>query len=311
MRTPPPSPSRMRAHALRVLSGKEIDDWDLHWLCEENQFYKQQLNALLMEPFKQHDYEVATAAKAARVAAIQHRKTLSNTCKSYRSTRVAWAKRHSNQHYLQLLLRQKYEIEYNKACIIATCRRYRSTRVTRAKLHSNRRYLRLLRLQKNDLEKQGKWDKFVMDVMMFRISQAHSWIDHRHSKWMSDVIFSSNPFELVDAWPEGSKCSIDPQMSLDWVPLQPPLPPTVIQVENSLRKRLLTYERALEDAYFKIQDITKPKPSITTTDEHGQRTTTRSDSAHTAAPELTLEHWMAEQLRNEAPGTEEQGETGV
>ena len=127
MRTPPPSASRMRAHALRMLSGKEIDDWDLHWLCEENQLYKQQLNALLMEPFKQHDYEVATAAETARVAAIQHRKALVNTCRSYRSTRVARAKRHRN-HYPMLLRLQRNEVEKQKMWdrFLVSIREYRT-----------------------------------------------------------------------------------------------------------------------------------------------------------------------------------------
>ncbi len=118
---------------------------------------------------------------------------------------------------------------------------------------------------------------------------------------MSNVIFNSNPFELVDAWPEGSKCVIDPQMSPDWVMLRPPLPPTKIEVETSLRKRLRNYENALEAAYYKTLGITKPKPSVTTTDQHGTRTTTRSDSGHTAQPGLTLEQWMERELSDEVP----------
>ena len=267
--TRPPSASALRQYASDILNGKE-GDWSITHLIESNHFYKLQVDELLMEPFKQAEYQEQQSLKAEQDALAKFRQKLKQTCYSYRSTRV-----------------------------------------TRAKLHYNR-LPKLLQTRRNNLEKQGRWDKFIVDLQMFRISQALGWIDRRHSEWMTNVILSqSNPFELAEAWPEGSKCVIDPQMSKDWVLLEPPTPPTKIEVESSLRKRLLAYERALEAAYYKTLGITKPKPSITTTDSNGQRTTSRSDSGHTAQPGLTLEHWMEKQLRDEVSGAEEHSETGV
>ena len=100
-------------------------------------------------------------------------------------------------------------------------------------------------------------------------------------------------------------------MSPDWVLLKPPTPPTVIEVENSLRKRLLALERALEAAYYKQLGITKPAPSVTTTDSNGQRSTKRRDTGHTASPLLTAEQWMEKQLSDEISGEEEHSEEGL
>ena len=260
----PPSPKRFQRLAQEILTGKEIFDLDLYYLCQENKFYKLQLDALLREPFEQ-----------AEIAKQQQEQARTEALRRLRQT-----------------LRR-------------TCYRRRDDLYIHNQVHHNGHYLRLLRLKRNDLEKQSKWDKFVMDVIMYRITQAHSWIDHRHSKWMSDVIFNSNPFELATAWPEGSCCPIAPVMSKDWVMLKPPLPPTKIEVEASLRKRLRNYENALEAAYYKTLGITKPKPSVTTTNTNGIRTTTTADSGHTAAPQLTLEQWMGQQLQPPVSGEEE------
>lgn len=149
-----------------------------------------------------------------------------------------------------------------------TCYRRRDDLYIHTQVHHNGHYLRLLRLKRNDLEKQGKWDKFVISVIMYRISQAHSWIDHRHSQWISNVIFNSNPFELVDAWPEGSCCPIDPQMSSTWTLLKPPIQPTIISVERTATdlKRIRTEAENLfymwKAGYTRQTDIT-----TTTTNE--------------------------------------------
>ncbi len=147
-----------------------------------------------------------------------------------------------------------------------TCHRRRDHLYLQCQLHHNGHYLRLLRLKRNELEKQNKWDKFVMDVITFRITQAHRWINRKHSKWMSNVIHNSNPFELAQHWPEGSRCTIDPLMSPYWVTLKPPLPPTTIEVEASIRKHFRNYESALEAAYYKTLGMTKNKSTATKTD---------------------------------------------
>ncbi len=228
----PPSASRFRAHAQRLLAGKEIHDWDLHYLIEDNPFYKLQLDALLREP----------------------------------AEKIAFDKQQQEQARTEALRRRRQTLR-------CTCYRRRGYLDSRYQLHHNRTYLRLLRLKRNDLEKQSKWDKFVMDVIMYRISQAHSWIDRRHSEWMSNVIFNSNPFELATAWPEGSCCAIDPVMSPTWVRLVPPIQPTIISVERTAtdRKRIRTEAENL--FYMWKAQFTRQKDIITTTtNEQGTRT---------------------------------------
>jgi len=250
----------MKAHALRVLSGKEIDDWDLHWLCEENQFYKQQLNALLMEPFKQHDYEAEQAANAARVAAIQHRKALANTCRSYRSTRVA-----------------------------------------RAKLHRNR-YPMLLRLRRNEQEKQKLWDRFLISVLEYRTLVALDCIDRRHAAWQTNVIWSSSPYQPTTEYPFGSKCAVELIQDPNWVDVKAPEPATAISVERSLRDRLATYERKLEEYVYKEQfGIKRPSSITVTTTLNNERITRPATPVDTNNTKGAYLGWMASQQEDEIP----------
>ena len=265
----PPSPTALRQYAQDILNDRPFD-WNIHWLCEENIFVKKQVEALMMEPFIQQEFDKNQKLKAEQTKLAKFRRKLKQTCLTYRSSRAESKRLHRNT------------------------------------------YPNHLRLKRNELEKQGKWDRFLVSIREYRTLMCLDWIDRRKASWMSDVIWSApNPFVPIDAFPYGSCCQIDPQMSPNWELLEPPTPPTKIEVENSYKKRLLAYERALEAAYYKTLGITKPKPSITTTDEHGQRTTNRSDSGHTASPLLSAEQWMEKQLHPEVPGEEEHSEEGV
>jgi hypothetical protein len=163
-----------------------------------------------------------------------------------------------------------------------TCYRRRDHIYLQHQLHHNGSYLKLLRRRRNDREKQARWNRFVMDLKMFRITQAHSWIDRRHSQWMSNVIFNSDPFELATAWPEGSCCPIDPQMSPDWVLLKPPIQPTIISVERTATdmKRIRT---EAENLFYmwKAQFTRQTDITTTTTNEQGTRTSYSPDTGDT------------------------------
>lgn len=144
-----------------------------------------------------------------------------------------------------------------------TCVRRRAYLSDRAYTHRNT-LPRYLRLRRNQVEKQGKWNAFLMDLKMYRISQAMSWIDRRHSEWISNVIFeSANPFELVDAWPLHSACSIDPVMSPTWVPLVPPIQATVIPVEKTRAQRM----QAIKRHYLQLQEHDRAVLATESTDQ--------------------------------------------
>ena len=196
------------------------------------------------------------------------------------SEKTAHNKQHQEQASAEALRQLKQSIRQ-------TCQERRDRLYLKQQLHHNGYYLRLLRLKQNNLEKQSKWDKFVTNVIKVRIRQSHSWIDRKHSKWMANVISNSNPFELAKDWPEGSRCAIDPLMSPYWVMLKPPLTTANMEAEASLRKHLRNYENALEAAYYNTLGIAKPKPSMTTHNTRKIRTTTTTDSVHTASPLLS------------------------
>ena len=200
-----------------------------------------------------------------------------------------------------------------RATFLRTCRRRRLHIKQRAKLHTNSRYLWLLRMKREQGERQNKWDKFVVDLKMYRIQQAHSWIDQVHSAYISDVIFNSNPFELVTAWPEGSKCSIDPQMSPNWQWLRPPTKGEVVTLDHAKNNRLQQYEQALLKMYYKHELNSAPPKliSTTTTNSNGTRTVSTPNSEHSSESIRTSKQWVEQQLLDALSGEEGCSEEGV
>lgn len=258
-------PSARRFHKLaNEIRRGHIEDFDLMYLCESNVFYMNQLQALLREP-EERKQQAIREEEAARKAAL-------------------FAKRHT---------------------LKKTCIRRRKALQARSKLHHNRTYLWLLRMQREALERDKKWSRFVENVRMIRIQQAYGWVHPKDQKYMNDRIFEQDPLQLSDVWPEGSQCVIpEPVMSPDWVMLRPPTPATVVSVEEGLKRRLRTYERALEQAYYSSLGIERPRPSITTIDSNGQRITTGSQSADPTTTQPTYEFWLEEQLQPPIPGEE-------
>ena len=180
----------------------------------------------------------------------------------------------------------------------STCVSRRSYLNLRSLQHTNT-YPWHLRMKREQIERQPKWDRFVVDLKMYRIAQAHTWIDHSHSAWISQVIMDSNPFELVKHWPTGSCCSIEPQMSPDWVLLEPPTPATVITEPKTFIDR----QRAIERAYLE-QEIAEfggdvvSGITITTTDQHGKRRTTGGYTSDQASAKQQAEQRLAKQLHH-------------